>query len=75
MNKIKIMEYSNWNKKIAYYFDEDIGTFNYAQGHPMKPFRVKMTDNLMRAYHLDEKVNHFVKKFFFFLFLINFFTY
>ncbi|KAL4436177.1 hypothetical protein ABPG74_018161 [Tetrahymena malaccensis] len=48
-----------WNKRIAYYFDETIGCYNYANGHPMKPLRVAMTDTLVRSYEIDKKMNHF----------------
>lgn len=40
-------------KKVAYYFDDNLGCFNYAPGHPMKPLRVAMTDNLIKEYKLD----------------------
>ena len=43
-----------WNKKVAYYFDETIGCYNYAQCHPMKPLRVAMTDTLIKAYNIDK---------------------
>lgn len=39
-----------WNKKVAYFFDHTIGSHNYANGHPMKPLRVAMTDTLIKAY-------------------------
>jgi len=49
-----------WNKRVAYFFDETIGTYNYANGHPMKPLRVAMTDTLVRSYEMDKKMNKFV---------------
>ena len=29
---------------VSYFYDDDIGNYQFNQGHPMKPFRVKMTD-------------------------------
>lgn len=46
--------------KVAYYYDEILGCFNYASGHPMKPLKVAMTDSLIREYKLDEKMTAFV---------------
>lgn len=40
------------NKRVAYFYDPEIGTFNYAMGHPMKPLRVKMTHALLVGYEL-----------------------
>lgn len=44
---------NKWNKKVAYFFDETIGSYNYANGHPMKPLRVAMTDSLIKSYEID----------------------
>jgi hypothetical protein len=41
---------------VSYFYDEDLGNFQYGVGHPMKPFRVKMTDELIKAYGIDEKM-------------------
>lgn len=38
---------------VSYFYDEDIGQYQYNAGHPMKPFRVKMTDELIKAYGMD----------------------
>ena len=45
-----------FKKDVVYYFDDMIGTFHYSYGHPMKPLRVAMTDEIVRQYKLD---NHF----------------
>jgi histone deacetylase 1/2 len=42
----------DFKKNVVYYYDDMIGTFNYAIGHPMKPLRVAMTDELVRKYEL-----------------------
>ena len=41
-----------FSKDVLYYFDESIGTYNYGN-HPMKPFRIAMTDNLIKSYGID----------------------
>ncbi|KAJ3358809.1 hypothetical protein GGF32_009967 [Allomyces javanicus] len=45
--------------KVAYYFDPNIATFHYASNHPMKPFRIRMTDALVKNYGLYKKMNVF----------------
>jgi histone deacetylase 1/2 len=44
------------NKKIAYFYDSDVGNYYYGQGHPMKPHRIKMTHNLLMNYKLYDKM-------------------
>ena len=39
---------------VSYFYDDDIGQYQYNQGHPMKPFRVKMTDSMIRAYGMHD---------------------
>lgn len=43
--------------RICYYYDEEIGTYYYGQGHPMKPHRLRMTHDLLLAYGLFEKMD------------------
>ncbi|KAJ1609922.1 histone deacetylase HDA2/Rpd3p [Cryptosporidium canis] len=45
------------NKKIAYFYDEEVGNFHYGLGHPMKPHRVRMTHDLVSQYGLLENVD------------------
>jgi histone deacetylase 1/2 len=45
--------------RISYYYDADVGNFYYAQGHPMKPHRMRMTHNLLVAYGLTDKLDVF----------------
>lgn len=47
-------------KDVVYYVDDMIGTYHYANNHPMKPFRVAMTDELVRSYGMDQCVNQIV---------------
>ncbi len=54
------MAYS-FNKKVLFYYDDIIGTFQYTPGHPMKPFRLPMTQELVKAYSLNDKMDYLVK--------------
>lgn len=46
-------------KRVAYFYDEDIGNFYFGNGHPMKPHRVRMTHNLVLSYGLYKKMDIF----------------
>jgi hypothetical protein len=48
------------NKKVLYYHDDIIGTYQYASGHPMNPFRVAMTNELVYEYGLYKKLDIYV---------------
>jgi histone deacetylase 1/2 len=39
---------------VSYFYDDDIGSYQYNQGHPMKPFRVKMADQMIGAYGMQD---------------------
>lgn len=45
--------------RIGYYFDEEIGIYTFKKGHPMRPLRMKITDELIRAYGLDQLMKTF----------------
>jgi hypothetical protein len=47
-------------KSVSYFFDEEIGLYHYANGHYMKPFRIAMTDELVRGYGLYNKMKIYV---------------
>ena len=42
--------------KISYFYDPDVGNFYYVQGHPMKPHRVRMTNNLLLHYGIYKEM-------------------
>lgn len=46
-------------RRVAYYYDGDIGNYYYGQGHPMKPHRIRMTHNLVLNYGLYRKMEMF----------------
>ncbi|KAJ1917343.1 Histone deacetylase 2 [Mycoemilia scoparia] len=43
-------------RRVAYYYDDEIGNYNYGYGHPMKPFRMRMAHDLITSYELDKKM-------------------
>ena len=45
------------SKKVTYYYDDKFGSFLFSFGHPMKPFRVNMTYELIKSYGLDHWLN------------------
>lgn len=47
-----------WKPVVTYYYDDDVGNYQYNQGHPMKPFRIRMTDEMIKAYGLDKHMKH-----------------
>ncbi|KAI9632173.1 putative histone deacetylase 1 [Dioszegia hungarica] len=40
------------NKRVAYYYDPDVGNYVYYLSHPMKPHRIRMAHNLIVNYGL-----------------------
>ncbi|KAF6805496.1 histone deacetylase rpd3 [Colletotrichum musicola] len=39
-------------KKVAYFYDSDIGNYAYVTGHPMKPHRIRLAHSLIMHYEL-----------------------
>ncbi|KAF8318135.1 hypothetical protein DL93DRAFT_2076108 [Clavulina sp. PMI_390] len=44
-------------RRVAYYYDEDIGSFSYGWAHPMKPFRIRLAHSLIAAYDMLPKLD------------------
>ena len=36
-------------KRVSYYWDDEIGLFTFNKGHPMRPLRMKITDELVKV--------------------------
>ena len=51
---------SGGKAKVCYFYDTDIGSYYYGQGHPMKPHRIRMTHNLLLNYGLYRKMEIYV---------------
>ncbi|KAL7929419.1 hypothetical protein V8C35DRAFT_315587 [Trichoderma chlorosporum] len=43
-------------KKVAYFYDSDIGNYAYVTGHPMKPHRIRLAHSLIMQYGLYQKM-------------------
>jgi histone deacetylase 1/2 len=46
-------------RRVSYFYDSDVGSFHYGQGHPMKPHRVRMAHNLIVGYNLYKDMDVF----------------
>jgi histone deacetylase 1/2 len=46
-------------RRVSYFYDSDVGSFHYGQGHPMKPHRVRMAHNLIVSYNLYKDMDVF----------------
>ena len=47
-------------KKVAYFYDSDIGNYAYVTGHPMKPHRIRLAHSLIMQYGLYQKMEIYV---------------
>ncbi|WWD22888.1 hypothetical protein CI109_107383 [Kwoniella shandongensis] len=43
------------SRRVAYYYDQDVGNYTYYLGHPMKPHRIRMAHNLIVNYGMCEE--------------------
>ena len=41
---------NNDKKRVAYFYDSDIGNYAYMTGHPMKPHRIRLAHSLVMNY-------------------------
>lgn len=46
-------------KRISYFYDQEIGNYKYASGHPMKPHRIRLTHSLLVNYSIFKRMNLF----------------
>ncbi|KAF8885808.1 histone deacetylase RPD3 [Infundibulicybe gibba] len=44
-------------RRVAYYYDPDVGAYTYGLGHPMKPHRIRVTHDLVTAYDMLGKMH------------------
>lgn len=42
---------------VTYYSPRDVGFFHYGENHPMKPFRLTLTNALIKGYGLDKRIH------------------
>ena len=45
---------------LSVYISGDVGNYYYGQGHPMKPHRIRMTQNLLLNYGIYRKMEIYV---------------
>lgn len=51
------------NRRVAYFYDSDVGNYAYVSGHPMKPHRIRMAHSLVMNYGLYKKMEIYVSVF------------
>jgi histone deacetylase 1/2 len=56
-----ILNGSSNPKKVAYFYDSDVGNYAYVAGHPMKPHRIRMAHSLIMNYGLYTKMEIYVR--------------
>ena len=47
-------------KKVAYFYDSDVGNYAYVAGHPMKPHRIRVAHSLIMNYGCYKKMEIYV---------------
>ncbi|KAJ3426335.1 histone deacetylase [Anaeramoeba flamelloides] len=47
---------SKQKKRVTFYYHDDLETYIYYHDHPMKPFRIPMTNELIKGYNLTKKM-------------------
>ena len=47
-------------KKVAYFYDSDIGNYAYVTGHPMKPHRIRLAHSLVMNYNVYRHLEVYV---------------
>jgi histone deacetylase 1/2 len=48
---------SSTSRRVAYFYDPDVGNYVYYLGHPMKPHRIRMAHNLIVNYGLCDDMD------------------
>ncbi|KIW99809.1 uncharacterized protein Z518_10737 [Rhinocladiella mackenziei CBS 650.93] len=43
-------------KRVAYFYDSDVGNYAYVSGHPMKPHRIRLAHSLVMNYGLYKRM-------------------
>ncbi|OLN81864.1 Histone deacetylase RPD3 [Colletotrichum chlorophyti] len=51
---------SSTQKKVAYFYDSDIGNYAYVTGHPMKPHRIRLAHSLIMHYDLFKNMEIYI---------------
>ncbi|OKL64214.1 Histone deacetylase RPD3 [Talaromyces atroroseus] len=56
LDPINLNGVADKGKKVAYFYDSDVGNYAYVSGHPMKPHRIRMAHSLVMNYGLYKKM-------------------
>ncbi|MCJ1235070.1 histone deacetylase [Varicellaria rhodocarpa] len=48
--------HSSNHKRVAYFYDSDIGNYAYTAGHPMKPHRIRLAHSLIMNYGMYKRL-------------------
>jgi histone deacetylase 1/2 len=43
-------------RRVAYFYDNEVGNYYYGQGHPMKPHRIRMAHSLLVHYGVHQRM-------------------
>lgn len=54
---------NNDKKRVAYFYDSDIGNYAYVTGHPMKPHRIRLAHSLVMNYDVYKFLEIYVSLF------------
>lgn len=49
-------------KRVAYFYDSDVGNYAYVAGHPMKPHRIRLAHSLIMNYGIYRKMEIYVSE-------------
>jgi acetoin utilization deacetylase AcuC-like enzyme len=49
-------------KRVAYFYDSDVGNYAYVAGHPMKPHRIRLAHSLIMNYGIYKKMEIYVSR-------------
>lgn len=52
---------NNDKKRVAYFYDSDIGNYAYVTGHPMKPHRIRLCHSLVMNYDVYKFLEIYVR--------------
>lgn len=54
---------NNDKKRVAYFYDSDIGNYAYVTGHPMKPHRIRLAHSLVMNYNIYKYLEIYVSRY------------
>jgi hypothetical protein len=50
------LDHGGMSRRVAYYYDSDVGAYTYGPHHYMKPHRIRMAHHLVAAYGMLPKM-------------------